>query len=153
MRNSIKNAISETVQDLINSGVKTSFTEKELNLLGVEIPEVHLSISQIKEIRKNLRLSQSVFARLLNVSPSSIRQWEQGKRKPPGSTQILLDLLNRSPHILDYRLTSKIQKNLTKCCTCHAGCHAFCSGTGKKACQLAQEGELERQIYPDIRIV
>ena len=108
MRNSIKNAISETVQDLINSGVKTSFTEKELNSLGVDIPEVRLSISQIKEIRKNLRLSQSVFARLLNVSPSSIRQWEQGKRKPTGSTQILLDLLNRSPHLLDYRLTAKI---------------------------------------------
>ena len=104
MRNSIKKAIGETVQDIINSGLKTSFTEKELNSLGVTIPEVQLSTNQIKEIRENLSLSQTVFAKLLNVSPSSIRQWEQGKRQPTGATQVLLDLLKRSPHILDYRL-------------------------------------------------
>lgn len=104
MRDSIKKAIGETVQDMINSGFKTSFTEKELNSLGVTIPEVQLTTHEIKEIREKLNLSQSVFAKLLNVSPSSIRQWEQGKRKPTGATRVLLDLLKRSPHILDYRL-------------------------------------------------
>ena len=106
MRDSIKKAIGETVQDLINSGLKTSFTKKELNSLGVTIPEVHLSTNQIKEIRENLNLSQTVFAKLLNVSPSSIQQWEQGKRQPTGATKVLLDLLKRSPHILDYRLNT-----------------------------------------------
>lgn len=104
MRDSIKNAIGETIQDLINSGFKTSFTEKELNSLGVTIPEVQLDTHQIKAIRETLNVSQTVFAKLLNVSPSSIRQWEQGKRTPTGSTRVLLDLLKRSPHILDYRL-------------------------------------------------
>ena len=104
MRDSIKKAVGETVQDLINSGFKTSFTEKELNSLGVTIPEVQLTTLQIKEIREELNLSQAVFARLLNVSPSSIRQWELGKRKPTGATRVLLDLLKRSPHILNYRL-------------------------------------------------
>ena len=103
MRDSIKKAVGETVQDLINSGFKTSFTEKELNSLGVTIPEVQLTDRQIKEIREKLNLSQTVFARLLNVSPSSIRQWEQGKRKPTGATRVLLDLLKKSPHILNYR--------------------------------------------------
>ena len=106
MRDSIKKAIGETVQDMVNFGFKTSFTEKELNSLGVTIPEVQLSIDQIKEIRETLNLSQAVFAKLLNVSPSSIRQWEQGKRKPTGSTMVLLDLLKRSPNILDYRLNA-----------------------------------------------
>ncbi len=104
MRDSIKKAIGETVQDMLNSGFKTSFTEKELSSLGVTIPEVQLSTHQIKKIRESLNLSQTVFAKLLNVSPSSIRQWEQGKRTPTGSTRVLLDLLKRSPHILDYRL-------------------------------------------------
>ncbi len=106
MRNSIKKAIGETVQSLVDSGIKTSFTEKELNSLGVTVPEIQLTTKQIKEIRENLNLSQPVFAKLLNVSPSSIKQWEQGKRQPTGATQVLLDLLKRSPHILDYRLTS-----------------------------------------------
>jgi putative transcriptional regulator len=105
MKNSIKKAIGETVQDLVNSGIKTSFTEKELNTLGVSIPEINLTTNQIREIRENLHLSQTVFAKLLNVSPSSIRQWEQGKRQPTGSTQVLLDLLKRSPDILNYRIS------------------------------------------------
>ena len=106
MRDSIKKSIGETVQDLMNSGFKTSFTQKELNSLGVEIPPVQLSATQIQEIRKQINLSQTVFARLLNVSPSSIRQWEQGKRKPTGATKVLLELLKKSPHVLDYRLTA-----------------------------------------------
>jgi len=104
MRDSIKNAISETVQDMVSSGTKVSFTKKELNSLGVTIPEVHVTGSQIQSIRKQMNLSQSVFAQLLNVSSSSIRQWEQEKRRPSGSTKVLLELLERSPHLLDYRL-------------------------------------------------
>ena len=106
MRESIKNAIGETVQDMMNSGVKVSFTKKELDLLGVEIPKVQLTTDQIIAIRKQMNLSQTVFAKVLNVSASSIRQWEQGKRKPSGSTKILLELLEKSPHLLDYRLSA-----------------------------------------------
>jgi putative transcriptional regulator len=106
MRDSIKTAIGETVQDMLNSGIKTSFTKKELDSLGIKIPEIQLTTYQIKAIREQMNLSQTVFARLLNVSPSSIRQWEQGKRKPTGSTKVLLELLGKSPHLLDYRLSA-----------------------------------------------
>ncbi len=104
MRNSIKKAIGDTVQDLINSGMQTSFTKKELDSLGIDIPEIRLTTDQIKSIREQMNLSQTVFAKILNVSPSSIRQWEQGKRTPSGSTKVLLELLETSPHLLDYRL-------------------------------------------------
>ena len=106
MRDSIKKSIGETVQDLMNSGIKTSFTTKELNSLGVNIPDIQLSTIQIKEIREQMNLSQTVFAKLLNVSPSSIRQWEQGKRQPTGATQVLLELLKKTPNLLDYRLSA-----------------------------------------------
>ena len=106
MRETIKNSIGETVQDLIGSGMGTSFTKKELNSLGVEIPEVEMSRSQIRDIRKQMNISQTVFAGLLNVSPSSIRQWEQGKREPTGATKVLFELLRESPHLLDYRISA-----------------------------------------------
>jgi len=106
MRESIKDAIGETVQDMMDSGIKVSFTKKELDLLGVEIPQVQLTTNQIISIRKQMNLSQTVFAKVLNVSASSIRQWEQGKRKPSGSTKVLLELLEKSPHLLDYRLSA-----------------------------------------------
>ena len=104
MRESIKNAIGETVQDMVDSGTAVSFTKKELDALGVTIPDVQITRTQIQAIRWQMNLSQTVFARLLNVSVSSIRQWEQGKRRPSGSTKVLLELLERTPHLLDYRL-------------------------------------------------
>lgn len=106
MRDSIKKSIGSTVQDLLNSGIEVSFTKKELNNLGVKIPEVQFEPEKISALRKQMKLSQSVFAEILNVSPSSIRQWEQGKRTPSGSTKVLLELLEKSPHLLDYRLSA-----------------------------------------------
>ncbi|MBT3877627.1 MAG: helix-turn-helix domain-containing protein [Candidatus Scalindua sp.] len=105
MRNSMKEAIGSLAQGLLESGLGSPFTEKELNELGVKIPEIkEMSPEKIKRIRRNVNLSQTVFARLLNISVSSIRQWEQGKRHPTGPTKVLLDLLDKEPHALDYRV-------------------------------------------------
>jgi putative transcriptional regulator len=104
MRNSIQEAISSTVNDMLEADLEVSFTKKELDKLGVKIVPVSISAEEIQKIRKTLKLSQSVFAKLLNVSLSSVRQWEQGIRTPSGSTMILLELLQREPKLLNYRL-------------------------------------------------
>jgi len=109
MRKNVKQAIGNTVSDLLQNGYKTSFSEKELKELGVEIPAVEISAIDIQEIRKKAKLSQAVFAKLLNVSSSSVRQWEQGKRIPSGSTKVLLELLQMDPTILNYRIESRSQ--------------------------------------------
>jgi len=103
MRKNMKDAMGSLTQGLMDAGLGSPFTEKELNELGVKIPEVEFTSGEIKRVRAKVNLSQSVFARLLNVSVSSVRQWEQGKRFPTGSTKVLLDLLDKEPHILDYR--------------------------------------------------
>jgi len=104
MRKTIKEAIGGTVQDMLNTDLPVSFSKRDFDELGYVFEEVRITSEEIKTIRGKTRLSQVVFAKLLNVSPSSVRQWEQGKRKPTGSTKVLLDLLNKSPHILDYRI-------------------------------------------------
>ena len=106
MRDSIKEAIGSTVQEMVDAEISVSFTKKELNSLGIIIPSIEVTSSQIRSIRARMNLSQSVFAKLLNVSASSIRQWEQGKRYPAGATKVLLELLEKSPHLLDYRLNT-----------------------------------------------
>ena len=107
MRENIKHAIGDTVQNLLLNGINTSFSEKELKELGVIIPEVKINAKDIQQIRKKVKLSQNVFAKLLNVSSSSVQQWEQGKRIPSGSTKVLLELLQMNPTILNYRMESK----------------------------------------------
>jgi putative transcriptional regulator len=104
MRESINEAIVSTVRDMLEADLKISFTQKELRKMGIEVKPVSLTAEEISSIRKTLNVSQSVFAKLLNVSLSSVRQWEQGLRKPSGSTMILLELLQKEPHLLDYRI-------------------------------------------------
>ncbi len=106
MRKAMREAIGETVQDMLNSDLPVSFTKRDFDELGIEFSDVTITAEEIQAIRARTRLSQAVFAKLLNVSLSSVRQWEQGKRKPTGSTKVLLDLLNKSPHILDYRINA-----------------------------------------------
>jgi len=44
----------------------------------------HYTPTQIKRIRLHNKVSQAVFAAYLNTSLSTIRQWEQGLKKPAG---------------------------------------------------------------------
>jgi len=47
---------------------------------------------RIRGIRNSMEMSQALFAAALNVSPETIRAWEQGKRTPDGATLRLLEL-------------------------------------------------------------
>ena len=52
-----------------------------------------------KTIRKKLKLSQSSFAGLMGVSPRTIQDWEQGRRKPQGPAKSLLRIAEQHPEI------------------------------------------------------
>lgn len=54
----------------------------------------------IKQIRDQMALSQPVFAAALNVSPETVRAWEQGKREPDGPTLRLLEVAEHHPEVL-----------------------------------------------------
>lgn len=55
---------------------------------------------RIKGIRDVMALSQPVFAAALNVSPETVRAWEQGKREPDGPTLRLLEVAEQHPEVL-----------------------------------------------------
>lgn len=55
------------------------------------------SASDVKNIRYKLELSQPVFAQALNVSPDTVRAWEQGKKQPGGPAARLLELVKKHP--------------------------------------------------------
>lgn len=48
---------------------------------------------EIKRIRLREKVSQVIFAKILNTSPSTIRQWEQGNKHPRGTSLKLLNLV------------------------------------------------------------
>jgi putative transcriptional regulator len=51
----------------------------------------------IKEIREQYALSQGQFAALLGVSVKTLQNWEQGRRRPDGAAQVLLQVAAKHP--------------------------------------------------------
>ena len=51
----------------------------------------------IPAIRKKLGLTQQEFALRFGFSLSTVRNWEQGARIPPGSARVLLTVIARNP--------------------------------------------------------
>jgi putative transcriptional regulator len=67
---------------------------------GLTIPD---SID-VAAVRKKTGLTQAAFARRIGVQVSTIRNWEQGRRRPQGPARILLALLDRNPRIVEETL-------------------------------------------------
>lgn len=53
--------------------------------------------SEIKKIREIAHLTQNEFAKMLNVSLGTLRNWEQGRRKPDGAAIALLKVFVSDP--------------------------------------------------------
>ncbi|MEY2893647.1 MAG: hypothetical protein RJA98_3555 [Pseudomonadota bacterium] len=52
-----------------------------------------------RRVRRRLGLTQVEFARRIDVSLDTIRNWEQGKRSPTGAAKALLRVLDRAPEL------------------------------------------------------
>ncbi|KGO32785.1 DNA-binding protein [Desulfobulbus sp. Tol-SR] len=94
MRESIKNSIMDTMADLHKIGLVDEITMR--NIAALCLPDVkEYSPAQIVGLRKKNKLSQSALAVAMNVSTSTVQQWERGAKKPAGASKRLLDLIER----------------------------------------------------------
>jgi len=61
------------------------------------LPKVEpLSPADIVRVREKAKVSQAVLAGFLNVSVSTVSQWERGERRPTGSALKLLHVIKRN---------------------------------------------------------
>lgn len=73
-------------------------------LRGEKKPSREFSFEPIdvQSIRKKYGLSQDKFAKLLGISVATLRNWEQGRRKPEGAAIVLLRVAAKHPEaVLD----------------------------------------------------
>lgn len=54
----------------------------------------------VRAIRRKMKLSQAVFARLLNVPVVTEASWEVGRRHPSGAALRLLQIAKKEPEVL-----------------------------------------------------
>ena len=90
----ILEAVHDTAKGLHAAGVTGQITRREFDRLCIA-PIDPLKPEQIKHIREASRVSQAVFARLLNISLSTVQKWEIGQKKPTGTALKLLHLVEK----------------------------------------------------------
>jgi len=90
----ILKAVLDTAKGLHKAGIMDQVTLREFDRLCVP-PVEPLKPKQIKQIREASRVSQAVFAALLNTSLSTVQKWEIGQKKPTGTALKLLHLVQK----------------------------------------------------------
>jgi putative transcriptional regulator len=61
-------------------------------------PIVHVPADvDVQMIRRKLHLSQSEFASRFGISPGTLRDWEQHRKRPEGPARVLLMVIDREP--------------------------------------------------------
>ena len=90
----ILEAVHATARGLHKAGVMNQVTLREFDSLCLP-PVPPLAPGQIKRIRETSRVSQAVFAKLLNTSVSTVQKWEIGQKRPTGTALKLLHLVQK----------------------------------------------------------
>jgi putative transcriptional regulator len=87
-------AVHDAARDLHNAGFIDKRRMREYDALCLP-PISDYSSKKIRALRARHKLSQAVFASVLNTSVSTVRQWEIGQKRPSGPSLKLLDLIDR----------------------------------------------------------
>lgn len=90
----ITKGLKEAIEDF-GSGKKLTFDKSPL-----PEPPKRLKPKDVIRIRKQLNMSQRVFAIYLNVSVKAVQAWEQGISSPTGGMIRFLRIIDKSPDIL-----------------------------------------------------
>lgn len=88
----------------IRKSKKYICTKQEIEAFSYSFKKPEFTPKEIQEIRKSTKLSQRMFALLINMSSKSVVAWENGTKIPKGTSCLILEQLRINPKALDYRL-------------------------------------------------
>ena len=68
-----------------------------------------ISADEIKDLRKELGMSQGVFAVVIGVSKKTVESWETGRYNPDGAARRLLSVLQKDPNFPErYEIVQRV---------------------------------------------
>jgi putative transcriptional regulator len=88
-----KDTFNELLASIKEGGEVLHGKKKAIRTFKLDDPDV-------PEIRQHLGLTQEKFALLLGVSTATLRNWEQGRRKPEGAARVLLCVAAKNPKVV-----------------------------------------------------
>jgi len=94
-KSKILDSVHRSAKGLHDIGLVDVTTMRKFDALCLP-PIKQLTPNEIKSIRKNEKVSQPVFAKFLNVSPSTVKKWESGEKHPAGASVQLLNVVRNN---------------------------------------------------------
>jgi putative transcriptional regulator len=89
----------------VGQEIITSLREAAAWARGEDVPvrvtTVAVPTTDIRAVRRKLRLSQSQFATKFGFQPATLKNWEQGRTRPDGPARVLLAVIARHPEAVE----------------------------------------------------
>jgi len=94
-----KNEFYERLKQGLEEAILHARGEITLRTIEIEIPDPPPAVhaKDVLKLRQRCKMSQGVFAAVLNVSVKTVQSWEQGERKPSHASLRLLQLMAEKP--------------------------------------------------------
>jgi putative transcriptional regulator len=91
--------VAEQIRKGLEEAIRHARGEITLKTTVVELPDEppEIDAPTLVAIRDQSRMSQAVFARLLNVSSKTVQSWEQGLRTPSHAARRLIQIYSQHP--------------------------------------------------------
>jgi putative transcriptional regulator len=84
----------------IAAGLREAIAYARGNKSKGRLHRVYVPDIDVERIRRRLGLSQVDFAAAFGVSVATIRNWEQGRRRPHGPARVLLVVIEKAPEVV-----------------------------------------------------
>ncbi|MFO0893139.1 MAG: helix-turn-helix domain-containing protein [Isosphaeraceae bacterium] len=95
----VRKPLAERLKTGLEEAIRHARGEITLRATVVELPDEppEIDAPTLLAIRDQSRMSQAVFARLLNVSTKTVQSWEQGLRTPSHASRRLIQIYSQHP--------------------------------------------------------
>lgn len=80
-------------------GRKLLQSVREMNT-GQAARVTRVAPNEVATARSKTGLSQAQFAKALRISRRTLQEWEQGRRRPSGAAQALIQIASRHPEVI-----------------------------------------------------
>ncbi len=90
----------ERLKEGLEEGI--AHAKGEVSLRTIEVPEEppEIDAETLAALRAQTEMSQALFAKLLSVSPRTVRNWEQGVRSPSEASRRLIQIFSQHPDVV-----------------------------------------------------